>query len=445
MTISNHIILAIISSFIAFYFFTNGIIAEDSFVTEKKDITQQRIDTLDDCARIIENENAWDVLMDDKLQIDETDPIRKSTDLLGALRDIEHIPLLVKHVGTTTRSIGGLPKGFKDAFVAAALVRIGSPSIKPVLVEYQEPSGFFMGTYPFKFFQELLPIDSALALINDHIKNSKPELTEEQKKRLLYLVHSLDSYRQNKKSGLPPLSDFVLNHPLYKTRQSAIESNLAVLKDQKKIMLLDAKTFSAITKLGELRAVESVETLVPKLLLKPDSSVKSNHEKINEKYNSIKEFPVAITLAEIGIPSIWGLLNEIAANHHDEQYYQTAYQTMTAILPAVAIPGFVNELLKTKQDETFQLRLYKMYPLMGLPIEGTPLIPQLREWQSTDKLFKTTAKFITLEKDDVVLEKQDGKRTTIELKALRKTDQDYVKTLLESEIKNDNKNQKNSK
>jgi hypothetical protein len=58
-----------------------------------------------------------------------------------------------------------------------------------------------------------------------------------------------------------------------------------------------------------------------------------------------------------------------------------------------------------------------------------------RNWESTDKLFKATAKFISLEKGEVNLEKADNKKTSIELSVLRKEDQDYVKRQLESEKK----------
>ncbi|MGL6193457.1 MAG: SHD1 domain-containing protein [Thermoguttaceae bacterium] len=59
---------------------------------------------------------------------------------------------------------------------------------------------------------------------------------------------------------------------------------------------------------------------------------------------------------------------------------------------------------------------------MGITYKG------FREWQSTDGLFKTTAKFVSLDQGDVTLEKADGKRTAIELSVLRQLDQDYVKT-----------------
>jgi hypothetical protein len=284
-----------------------------------------------------------------------------------------------------------------------------------------------------------MPHKSSVAIIDEYL--ARQNIQQHKIERLNILKNEILLRKEEYSKPFPLLSEFVLNHPLYKTRQSVIERNVAILKEQKKLTELDETLLDAVKKLGEVRSVEAVEVLTPYLLLKTKPELKLTDKKTNEKkFFSLQNCPVAVSLVQIGIPSIWGLLNEIAANHHDEPYYQTAYQTMTAILPDVAIPGFVNELLKTKQDEMSQLRLYNMYPLMGLPIEGTPLIPQLREWQSTDGLFKTTAKFIALEKNDVVLEKHDGKRTTIELNVLRKTDQDYVKTQIATVEKTVKKN-----
>jgi hypothetical protein len=66
---------------------------------------------------------------------------------------------------------------------------------------------------------------------------------------------------------------------------------------------------------------------------------------------------------------------------------------------------------------------------LNIPYKG------FRNWESKDRLFRATAKFISLEKDEVYLEKSDGKKTSIELSALRKEDQDYVKKQLEPEPK----------
>jgi hypothetical protein len=57
-------------------------------------------------------------------------------------------------------------------------------------------------------------------------------------------------------------------------------------------------------------------------------------------------------------------------------------------------------------------------------------LSDFRTWQSKDKLFKTTAKFISLDKGNVTIEKSDGKRVTIELDAFRDVDQRFVKDQL---------------
>jgi len=69
--------------------------------------------------------------------------------------------------------------------------------------------------------------------------------------------------------------------------------------------------------------------------------------------------------------------------------------------------------------------MIKIFITLGISYKG------FRCWQSTDGLFQTTAKFVILDKADVILEKADGKRTTIELSVLCQEDQDYVKRQLE--------------
>jgi hypothetical protein len=71
----------------------------------------------------------------------------------------------------------------------------------------------------------------------------------------------------------------------------------------------------------------------------------------------------------------------------------------------------------------------KLLADLNIPYKG------FRNWESTDKLFKVTARFISLEKGEVNLEKADGKKTSIELSVLRKEDQDHVKKQLEPEKK----------
>jgi hypothetical protein len=385
-------------------------------------------------ALVISNENNWNIK--EKGTIKKSDEIYRTVELVGALRINSPLIInaLIKTINYPNRLVGGLPRGFSDYFVAASLVRIGNAEIIEQLIKKYAQSGKFGSTPTSEYFFATMPCESFLAFVTSYIKSNQSILNTEEIDRLNHLTSYINLISQKRQPRLPPLSDYILSHPLYKSRQSAIEANLSILKDQKKNVLFDTKASVAVTKLGELRSVEAITILVPLLLIKPDTTVKPNDEKI-EEYEALKEYPVAVVLAQIGIPSIWGLLDEIAVNNHDENYYQTAYQTMTTILPAVTLPGFVHESLKKHTNELAQLRLYKMYPLMGLPIEGTPLIPQLREWQSTDKLFKTNAKFISLDNGDVTLERANGQCTTIEYSVLRKEDQDYVKEQLNPETK----------
>jgi hypothetical protein len=61
-----------------------------------------------------------------------------------------------------------------------------------------------------------------------------------------------------------------------------------------------------------------------------------------------------------------------------------------------------------------------------------PVTPKIdfRTWQSTDNQFKTIAKFVSLDKWKVTLEKQDGKQTIVDIAILRKEDQDYIKNYI---------------
>ncbi|MDR1369065.1 MAG: hypothetical protein LBJ72_02890, partial [Dysgonamonadaceae bacterium] len=61
-------------------------------------------------------------------------------------------------------------------------------------------------------------------------------------------------------------------------------------------------------------------------------------------------------------------------------------------------------------------KMLKLLCDLEIPYKG------FRNWESTDGLFKTTAKFISFEKDEVTIEKANGKRTSIELKYLRPVD-----------------------
>lgn len=65
--------------------------------------------------------------------------------------------------------------------------------------------------------------------------------------------------------------------------------------------------------------------------------------------------------------------------------------------------------------------------------EPEPVSPEgFRNWETTDGLFKTTAKFAGVKGKEVQLRRQDGKTVSIELNVLRQLDQDYIREQLET-------------
>jgi len=327
----------------------------DLLLIENADSPQKLIEVISDSEQ-------WD--LEKRFVIEPDTALYRSAELLGALRlNVREVTdVLIGRLGSLTRLSGGLYRGLSEDFVATSLARAGN--IEPVLDRILNFGG---GENTFTLFYSILPFESIEALIQEQIDTCKDVKKKENAENF---KQRISNWRNTKPESFPSLGTFVLTHPLYLARQSTITENLAALRENKEVL-------SAVQKLGELRAVEAVEPLVPMLLLKPESRL--NELEIGEQLDSIKDYPVAVALAQIGIPSIWGLLNEIAANDHDDQYLEVAYKTMTVILPAVAIPGFVNETIKKQMDELAHLRLSKMYPLMGLE----PPVPQPRPSQSS--------------------------------------------------------------
>jgi hypothetical protein len=217
-----------------------------------------------------------------------------------------------------------------------------------------------------------------------------------------------------------------------------IETNLKlaqqILKDSKNLTSIDAESklrfFVVLEELGKVRAVEAVKVLTPILLLQADKEISN----LDKKYISLQKYPVGVALVKIGIPSIWGLLEEVAKRADiSDEYRKVACDVMSTILINKAIPGFVNETLrKYKDDEFARIRLAKLLPLLGENVSKIELLkPQFRDWKSTDGLFETRAKFILIDnKKDVTLEKENSKKTIIEFSALSINDQNYIKEIL---------------
>jgi hypothetical protein len=112
-----------------------------------------------------------------------------------------------------------------------------------------------------------------------------------------------------------------------------------------------------------------------------------------------------------------------------KEKYETAKLFLATMysLPPFATSELEKLLKDNKVDATFAKEILDAVKKAE---KDVPHPSDYRNWQSTDKLFKTNAKFISLDNGDVTLEKTDGKRTTIELSVLRDIDQRFIKEQL---------------
>jgi hypothetical protein len=395
--------------------------------------------TIEQYVSIIKDEKNWEQdITVGRIGVEKSDPLFQCVELLGAIRcsDERICTALVSQMG---REPTMLRSRFGQYFVDMAIIRIDAPTVNLIMEK--------LGKKPIQevtILPVMMPYDSSLALIQPYREQNKydSKIVENMNKLEAIIIsdQNWDSQKAKfpKLKDLPKLHDFTLNHPLYKARQSVIKSNLElaqrILLSNPNLSAIDADTKSkllaSVEELSKVRAVEAVDVIVPILLLQADNEITG----LDKKYFSLQKYPIGIALSKIGIPSIWGLLDEIAKrSDNSDEYRKIARDVMTTILIEKAIPGFVNEtLVKYKDNELAQIRLAKLLPLLGEDAEKiTFLKPQFRNWKSTDGLFETHAKFISLDKkNDVTLEKENGKKTTIEFSALQKIDQNYVKEFI---------------
>jgi hypothetical protein len=395
-------------------------------------------ETIDQYISVIDNEKNWELdIFKEKFNINSSDPLFQKVELLGAVRcDDERVCAALAN--KMKKNVSVFQTRFREYFVEIALIRIDEPAIKATMENLGEAPYYGILT-----LTPIMPYDSALELIKLHRSQNKhnPAIVNGMNELERRIKDERDRPRERQ---LPSLHDSTLNHPLYKARQSTIETNLElaqqILKTSKNLTSIDGeskvKLLTAIEELGRVRAVEAVEVLAPILLLQADKEISG----LDKKYISLQKYPVGVALAKIGIPSIWGLLEEVTKrSDNNDEYRKVACDVMTTILIAKAIPGFVNETLdKHKDNELAQIRLAKLLPLLGKDATKIELLkPQFRNWQSADNLFESRAKFISLDKkNDVTLEKENGKQTTIEFSALSLKDQNYIKEITSTIAKN---------
>jgi hypothetical protein len=390
--------------------------------------------TIDQYVSIIENEKNWEFnITIGKVSIDDSESLFQCVELLGAIRcGDERICTAMANKMDKPPSI--FRNRFWRYFICIALIRIDAPAVNAIMTKLSQNPIQEIITLPI-----IMPYDSALALIQTYREQNKHDLkiVENMNKLEERITYAQKNY--SREHYLPKLHDFTLNHPLYQARQTVIKTNIElaqrILKETKNLTSIDSETktklFAAVDELAKVRSVEAVETLTPILLLQTDKEL----ENLDKKYFSLRKYPVGIALVKIGIPSIWGLLDEAAKRSESSgEYNKIACSVMSSILIKKAIPGFVYEkLIKYKDNELARIRLAKLLPLLDEDMTKIEIIlkPQFRLWKSSDGFFETRAKFISIDKNnEITLEKENGKQTTIEFSALQKIDQDYVKEFI---------------
>jgi len=315
------------------------------------------------CLNIIKDREQWTVKKR-TVGKGDFDELALCAELIGLLRcnDKDCVQVLSEKIMHRPTFTSDTMRGLRVCFISAALYRIGEAAIEPVLDECINKDDSFGSVG--MLFDELLPYPSSKVIIEDYIQRRDNDLSSEQRNRLKKLKEGLrlisrttsrKNYGEADPMYMPRISVFVLNHPLYKVRQSSIEDSLTKLEkaDWSKP---NNETLKLIDKLGELRSVEAIDVLTPHLLLKTETE---------KQQNGFENLPVAVVLTKIGIPSIWGLLKEIAQSKGDDPaYVETSYKVMSTILPAVAILGFVDEAIEKEKTSEGKARLEKLYPLL---------------------------------------------------------------------------------
>jgi Fe-S cluster biosynthesis and repair protein YggX len=121
--------------------------------------------------------------------------------------------------------------------------------------------------------------------------------------------------------------------------------------------------------------------------------------------------------------------NDVLAN---ERRIQTYLMDIKTIIPELLNKYLIASYSRTPRADNELVELLekykypaaekaKIFKALNIPYKG------FREWRTNDGLLTLTAKLISADKNEVKLEKEDGKKFTIEIAYLRKEDQDYVK------------------
>ncbi|MDR2762707.1 MAG: hypothetical protein LBB88_08920, partial [Planctomycetaceae bacterium] len=209
-----------------------------------------------------------------------------AVELLGSIRDNQSSTLDSLITRLTDYPIWslGLPRQH-DLFLSTSLIRIGDSDFDRVLEQhvanFSKDEIYESNFSVYVYLCSLLPLSSVEKIIDDFIERHKKSLSQQKIDNLINYKKLLLSHPNPRKQELFHLSDYTLNHPLYKARQATIKSNIElaqrILKETKNLTSINSETktklLAAVDELAKVRAIEAVEILAPIILLQSEKEI----------------------------------------------------------------------------------------------------------------------------------------------------------------------------
>jgi len=216
----------------------------------------------------------------------------------------------------------------------------------------------------------MLPTDAAIASIDAFERRNDKQLNDSHRTQLKKLRESVRAVVHNGRPAIPPIDKNLAAHPLIVRRAKLIETHLARLGAQRDWGRLTPKDLDAIAALGALRAKEAAELLGSHLLAKapprPGRDQGPNHAGASPpgtpaaQADALSDYPVALALANIGLPSVSPILQQIILGEDEERTREVAALTLARMMPPLVAAVFVDEAAAKEQTELARQRLVKL-------------------------------------------------------------------------------------
>lgn len=278
-------------------------------------------------------------------------PWYTAVDIVGAARDATAINgLLVYWATPSGRGRLLLPTyvpGPADAPALGSLVRIGLPSVSPVLTQMlKQDHTEILAAW---FLTQLLPSDAARAYVKTYVSMGQKHLTAEDKKRIATMLTLLPL---NDAPKLQKLGRGVSHYRLLIRRQQLISEALTTIKNSTNWTRSLTKVDDAVDTLRDLRSSKAASILAPYLLFRDPAKPK--------KASTLKRYPVATALAQIGLPTVKPLLHQVVLGDQPAKTLSVAKAVFLKMMPARVAVVFVNHAIAHQENEAAKHRLEKL-------------------------------------------------------------------------------------